>query len=505
MFELSDKENVVVIMLDTIDEAYYQTFLEEEPDYIENLDGFVHYENTLTSGARTMIAVPAMFSGYPYTRDMTYTQYLKIAWGGENALSIMKDQGYDVRVYSESFIFSNDSADYISNYNTEGRKVGSYKILLKKIYKMDLFKFFPHILKKRVWFDTSEFDKAKKTENEYIMNDPNFINDYRASGFSIDDASDKVFIMYHLRGAHPTYILDRDGKKVKNSTLNDQVAGCFTLVQEMLQDMKDLGVYDNSTIIIVADHGDVGLAERPILLVKEAGSTGAYTTSQAPVSLFDLAVYLTRLAGSTISNQPYGEDLTAVSENEERERHFFINTSGNSQALINEYMTKYAAGDEEHYVLVSSHKDESGADTPYELGTELSFETDGTGNKYCIDGFGMNTGFRTKLLGPKSTLAIPIADLPAAGELTVRIGLYYKGTEVKPFTVLANGQEVLQKFSDKETIKKGLEFTVPVSSFAEDHILNLEFDFPEIDPAEMKWDVDDRTYTISITKIVIKK
>ena len=504
LFDLSEKENVIMIMLDTVDEKYYNQFLKDEPEFTEELTGFVHYKNVLTSGARTMIAVPAMFSGHPYTRDIPYSEYLQQVWGGENAFSVMAEQGYDVRVYSETFVFSEDAAEYISNYKMDGGKVGSYKVLLKKIYKMDLYKFFPHFLKRFAWFDTSEFNSARKMTGEYNMNDPRFIERFRESGFNTEDTADKVFVMYHLRGAHPIYNLDRNGERVESSTLKDQVAGCFTLVKEMLQNLRDLGLYDNSTIIILADHGDVGLAERPILLIKEAGSTGEYVTSKTPVSLFDMAIYLTKLAGATLEDQPYGEDFTELTEKSKRERHFFINTTGNSQAVIDEYKTTHGAGNEKYYKLVSSYQDMSGADTPYELGTTLSFKKDGTGNKYCIDGFGMNTGYRTKLLGPVSILQIPIADLPSEGELIVRVSLYYKGNEEKPFIVKANGHEILQEVSSKQTIKKGLQFRVPISYFTEDNVLTLEFDFPMVDQEELEWSVEDRTYTISITKVIIK-
>ena len=97
-----------------------------------------------------------------------------------------------------------------------------------------------------------------------------------------------------------------------------------------------------------------------------------------------------------------------------------------------------------------------------------------------------------------------MANLPTEGDLIARVRLYYKGNVEKPFTVYANGQEVLQAVSDRNTIKQGIQFKIPVSSFDDDHVLTLEFVFPEVDQEELKLDVEDRTYTISFTKIVIK-
>ena len=92
MFDISDKENVIIFVLDTMGENYYRDFIEDNPEYAENLDGFVHYDNTLASGARTFIGVPSMFTGIPFDRSVEYPDYLKKIWGGENPLRILHDE-----------------------------------------------------------------------------------------------------------------------------------------------------------------------------------------------------------------------------------------------------------------------------------------------------------------------------------------------------------------------------------------------------------------------------
>ena len=49
-----------------------------------------------------------------------------------------------------------------------------------------------------------------------------------------------------------------------------KVKGVFRYINEYMQQMKDKGVYDNSTVIITADHGGYGLYERPAVFVKLA-------------------------------------------------------------------------------------------------------------------------------------------------------------------------------------------------------------------------------------------
>ena len=54
------------------------------------------------------------------------------------------------------------------------------------------------------------------------------------------------------------------------TSLDKQIQGVFRYINEYMQQMKDKGVYDNSTVIITADHGGYRLYERPAVFVKMA-------------------------------------------------------------------------------------------------------------------------------------------------------------------------------------------------------------------------------------------
>jgi arylsulfatase A-like enzyme len=80
----------------------------------------------------------------------------------------------------------------------------------------------------------------------------------------------------HLNGAHAPYTLDENGNSVssQDGTAIDQYVGCMRLVFYYIQMLQDIGMYDNSTIIITADHGENYVTEEleqntnPILFIK---------------------------------------------------------------------------------------------------------------------------------------------------------------------------------------------------------------------------------------------
>ena len=497
MYELAEEDNIIYIILDAMDGEFYEEFIEQHPEYKEDFKGFTHYDNTFASGSRTMIGLPSMFTGKPFTRQNTYTEYLDDVWGGENAFSALYDSGYRVRVYSSPVTYSSKATEYVDNFILNTPQVSSYKKMLKKVYKLDLFRFLPHVFKKRFWFNTYEFNDAKKTIGSYKTNDSKFFEDYREIGFSVNGDVDKQFVLYHLDGAHKPYQMAADTSRVEKSTREAQVEGCFVGVKGMLDELKEKGLYDSSTIIISADHGDLDVQCRALLMIKEKNSSHDYEVSHVPVSMFDIGIYLAGLVGRELPDQTYGMKLSDLKEGMDRERHFFLNTSGNSRVIIQEYVTNDDVHNKEAVREVGFYEDPEGLDTPYELGTELSFARDATGNKYTVKGFSTNTGFRTILVGHSAEMRIPIANPPKEGDLNIQIKLNGLSKEVGPVIVMACGNKVLEEKIDANLIKEGLDFVVPVDSL-EEGVLSIEFVFPDVPEDQPKKN------TLSFVSMVIE-
>lgn len=72
------------------------------------------------------------------------------------------------------------------------------------------------------------------------------------------------------------------------------VESCITLVNLYLQKLKEGNVYDNSIIIIIADHGnndyygEDNMNQHPILLVKGINERHGFQTDNRPISFSDL-------------------------------------------------------------------------------------------------------------------------------------------------------------------------------------------------------------------------
>ncbi len=177
-----------------------------------------------------------------------------------------------------------------------------------------------------------------------------------------------------------------------------------------------------------------------------------------------------------LPDQKYGTNLLALKEDDVRERHVFVHKSGKKQQ-INEYVTTGEAGDYNSMELVKTYEDHF-AVLPYELGTDLSFGVEATGNAYVTEGFGRNTGMRTRILNQYNQMDIPIKELPSKEELKVSIVTTnaYKGI---PYIISANGQKVAEGNTESFGSKETIVFSVPVNSFDDSKTLVFELEFPE--------------------------
>ena len=62
--------NVVLIMLDRAMGAYVPYMLQEKPELKQLLDGFTYYGNTISFGGHTLFGAPPIFGGYEYTPEV---------------------------------------------------------------------------------------------------------------------------------------------------------------------------------------------------------------------------------------------------------------------------------------------------------------------------------------------------------------------------------------------------------------------------------------------------
>ena len=335
MFDYSSENNTFVFVVDYMDYNFVKGILEKDPTFFDALDGFTGYTGAISTYCRTQPALSNILTG---CTDLAYNvpteEFYEKSWtsDGKNILADIKAQGYETEIYaSVRYLFSDAdyASEYVSNFQSSKDDM-IYSNLISKMMCLSAYRYAPTAIKPFYWSDTN-FYNADIFDTTGIQRYTYGDGNYKTSFLSATaDKEQGNFKFYHLNGSHPPHTLNSDGTYSDTGTdAVTQTMGVFNILYGAFDRMKELGIYDDATIIITADHGNVStlVADEltPIkigLFYKPSGSAGTpITWSNAQVSSANLPATILKSTGADYGK--YGKALDDIGENEQTVRKFY--------------------------------------------------------------------------------------------------------------------------------------------------------------------------------------
>lgn len=373
MYNYSKNKNTFIFVTDYTDFDYIEQILEQDPDFFNGMDGFTGYTDAISTFGRTQPALNNILTGctdLPY--NVKAKEFYTNSWtqNGKNILQALKDSNYDIEMYASiNYLFGDpEFADkYVSNVhyikeNVEYTRLG----LVRKLMNLSVYRYAPTAVKPFFWADTNYYNEGVFAESDvtrYIVNDSKY-----APGFvtATADREKNNFKLYHFYGAHPPYTLNSDGTRSPETTdAATQTMGVLTNLFAAFERMKELGIYEDSTIIVTADHGNAGklvgdelIPVRIAMFYKPAGSAKEeFKWSDAQVGLANAAATVLNAAGADYSN--YGTPLDDISEGEDVTRTFYrtvLTGSTWKDTAVQKYEVTGNSQDTSNWKLLDTYK-----------------------------------------------------------------------------------------------------------------------------------------------------
>lgn len=335
MYEYSAQDNIFVFVLDRMD--YYftiQQILNEDPDFFASLDGFTQYTNAVSAYARTQPALNHLLTGSETAFSCSAKSFYANSWDedGKHILQDLTEQDYSVEIYSTlGYLFSDMSyaGKYVDNF-AKTNSVDSGAVLAKLLH-LSAYRHAPIALKPFFWADTAYYNTdvfSGSAVSAYHYEDTYYMPGLAEGAASREQNS---FKFYHFNGSHPPYTMNADGSASEETTTTIlQTRGCFTHLFAAFARMKELGIYEDATIIITGDHGNawddklpVQAATRIGLFYKPAGSAGTpLKLSEAPVCTDNVSATIAKAAG-VADYSAYGPALDDIAEDAEVTRYYY--------------------------------------------------------------------------------------------------------------------------------------------------------------------------------------
>ncbi len=480
-FELSKNENIVIFVLDAFDSSYLKALMEEYPELTSAFDNFTYYPDMVAGGATTKIAMPAILTGVPYTQSISYSDYINYAYTQTDLFIKLKEQNYSTGIYTIPTFVSSSQSDLVDNLTTGKTKINSYGKLAKYIYQFAAFRYMPHLLKSKFWFYSGIFDELKSGSNakNYSYDNVTFYQNMMEDGIS-SDIEGNSFRLYYLLGAHPPYEMNEYAEKVSPNETSQlqQAKGSLYIIEEYMNQLKQAGIYDNTAIIIMADHGDIGHHHNPLFMIKLFGESKDFCTSYAPLSYYDL--HATLLSIITGNDKDYGKTIFDFEEGDKRERYFYFNASENYLTSIVEYAINGYAGDDSSVIatgnIYTGNSDDSLIAHEYDFGTVLTFGPDGTAMSHCISGFsGIDMLNYTWTDGKTAKMRFDLSEIPNQNLITSINTMVYSSVRSQRVIVRVGEKIVHAGIYDKTST---IDFVVP-KELLDGKTLILDFEFPD--------------------------
>lgn len=368
MFDLSENKNVVVFLLDCFDVKVMNSILEKQPDILQDFDGFTYFPNSTSVYTRTYPSISYLLTGEMCYFDEKASDWVNEAFDKSTFMPSLYQNQIDIGVYTYDYYLGKDMKNHMDNYVFYDAPVRlEYVDTVKAMAKMILYRDMPYAIKEYFNYDVDLINYKvtgglwmpggvdEATVSKYkTFDDEWFYEQLERRGMSVADSTG-TFRFYHLGSCHLDF-----------SRMEDCGIRSLEIVNAYIDKMKELNIYKNSTIILVADHGFGGGCEGleipetlPLMLVKPSGvSEGEVQISNAPVSHTDFIP--TVLSGFGLEYGEFGRTVFDISETEDRTRYCYYtayHSNEEGEIELREYEVKGNALQHENFVFTGNRWD----------------------------------------------------------------------------------------------------------------------------------------------------
>lgn len=335
-YDYSSDKNFIVFVVDAFDSQTFNNIVSTSDEYKAMFDGFTYYPDTVCAYPFTSRAIPFILSGKWYENEGEYKDFEAEAISDSPLLNSLEQQGYRLDAYEDEFLFDTNMSRYSNVVKIPTKLSSKYKLREEEL-NLALFKYLPFFMKGNNEVNLDSFSDLKETEDPDVdffkMSDSDYYNDLLNSEITTTDQ--KVFKFIHIEGAHVPFNYDEDMNPIDDGTYEQKQRATLTILKQYIQKLKDSGVYDNSTIMIMGDHGynydDLEGRQNALLMVKSENEHHELQWSDLPISYDDLQGSYQNLLNGLDSEQAF-DGLTE--DNQARRYLLFSYTKEN---VITEY------------------------------------------------------------------------------------------------------------------------------------------------------------------------
>lgn len=538
-FSFSERNNKLVVILDTFQSDVFVEIAKRWPEEVEFLKGFTFYPDTAGGFPTTVASVPLIMTGEQYKNEIPIREWTRKANENKNIANFLGDHGFGVSLVT-ILPASLEGTRYPAQHISTSGHVGWRAVLQNDLLVLDggFFRVLPTHWKPAFYSEGNWYFSKLNTEDAALPGihgqDLSFLEAFEQQA-AVDSKNPGEFKFYHYAGAHWPLQLDehlnyKQGMPEERESYVQQSRGVLTLLRRKLEKLKSLGVYDSAEIVVVGDHGshyivptdmrgsklsnvdeisdNVLASSRPLFLYKPADSVGVLTTSEAPMQLRSIPCLFSK------NSEAFGCDKTLAGHAQDARTFLYYHWSaeyfdGSKEFMppMYEYTIKgdirdIASWSSNYMLYAEGQHHELPKIKKYKLGEYLSAVEHGTASGYLKHGWSYQEPDHRWTDGTASYAAFDTQPVGKKG-LTLKI---YASAFLAPGGPFQNVDVVVNKKKIGSWQVSGLawyEMDIPAAVVGKGE-LNVEFHFnAPARPCDVMDSKDCRVLGISAQSLVI--
>ena len=361
-------KNVLIVFLDKAINSFFPLALEQDKELKKSFAGFVYYPNTATFYCHTILGTPPIFGGYEYTpREMNKRKGIKMKDKHNESLLVLpsifkKENAYvsftDAPLKNYEWISDNKlfTEKGINAYNLMGTFTQDF---LENKMDMNMPEFRPTGLLKHDFLLYSFMQISPDSINRKFYNSGKYLNSVyilvkqmipgenialfdsyseflslkNISDYSLNNDLSLNIITNDLTHEPsllqlPKYTIEKKIDNVGENYIGTEEAfkhyhvnaSALYRLAEYFNELKKNGIYDNTRIIIVSDHGapiknyaselEIITYFNPLLIVKDFNSQGDYKIDNSLMTTADVPYIATKDLMNNPVNPFTGKSIT---------------------------------------------------------------------------------------------------------------------------------------------------------------------------------------------------
>ncbi|MDO4189635.1 MAG: hypothetical protein Q4D29_11665 [Lachnospiraceae bacterium] len=257
-YVMGSEENTVVIVLDTFGRDILEEELSEHPEALDVLHDFTFYDEEDSVYAPTFPSFVHFLTEYEYNGEPR-EEYEKTAFTSESSKKFFDEiysRGYNVEINTRD-ILTGEYMQYIADNVKSVKKEVNKKEVRRELSKLSAYRYVPYFLKPYFYvMNPGVYTTAYDVKTPQVFNQSHYDNMING-GMQLSDTVKKRVGIYHYYGMHKSYMNDEFAHATEPDTTTrwQTMQGLWVVVDTFFNLMKENGIYDNSTIIVMSDHG----------------------------------------------------------------------------------------------------------------------------------------------------------------------------------------------------------------------------------------------------------